>query len=550
MRRRSIHETHHCLFKGPAQKRNERLLKALFGFNPVGPGDQDAIAFILQGDLGVHLFAHKLLHFVHLCHLVRLPFWRLVRRYALFNRSAVAQVDFAEAPGFDRIRAEKGHFANSRHEGRKSFEVLREESRILSQIVEDIPHGSFEVSLNGKNAIHADRLGQGGFLHSLFKNDVKKSRSKRCNVMFSYLRLWLLAIFSLAACRPSTPQDYTPFLLLASLPTTRTGLYVMNNGNNTVSAFMFDPQTETLTSTGSQATQTAPRWGALSPNGKFLFVPNSSSNSVSVYAIQTTGSVSAIGRLTPLGTTPAGTGPQMALPDRTGAYLYAPNSTSNNVSSYTFDGAGSLASTGTATVGGTQYVAAAVLPGNQYLFVIVRGSTQISRFTIGSGGALSAGATPITGLTNPSSIAAEPTGRFVYVGDTTNVIPYTVNSAGGLTAGTSVSGGAVAPLWLTADPTGKYLVSVSQAATTAQVGLTLFGINQTTGALTALYSTTVFNNPIGAVFDATGKYMLTVDIANLSIMRIDPTTGTASVIAAQAAANSPVALASGGVPFY
>ena len=107
--------------------------------------------------------------------------------------------------------------------------------------------------------------------------------------------------------------------------------------------------------------------------------------------------------------------------------------------------------------------------------------------------------------TNPSFVACDPTGKFVYVVNNYNynVQAYTINqSTGALTSvGTTATG--TNPWSVACDPTGKFVYVTNGGGNTVQA----YTINQTTGALTSVGSYATGSFPWGISCDPTGKFV-------------------------------------------
>ena len=103
-------------------------------------------------------------------------------------------------------------------------------------------------------------------------------------------------------------------------------LYVGNSGSNTISAFKVDPTSGALTpiagapfATTGAATQLDAAPGAIDPSGKYLYVTSSVASNVSVYAIDHNS-----GRLAPVNGSPFPTGaaPVAVLAEPLGRFVY------------------------------------------------------------------------------------------------------------------------------------------------------------------------------------------------------------------------------------
>jgi 6-phosphogluconolactonase (cycloisomerase 2 family) len=91
--------------------------------------------------------------------------------------------------------------------------------------------------------------------------------------------------------------------------------------------------------------------------------------------------------------------------------------------------------------------------------------------------------------TKPISIAVDPTGKFAYVANTSSndISQYTIGGTGALTAiGTPVAAGS-AVFGLNIDPSGNYLYATNRGGST----VSQYTINTTTGALTPMGTATV-----------------------------------------------------------
>jgi YVTN family beta-propeller protein len=74
--------------------------------------------------------------------------------------------------------------------------------------------------------------------------------------------------------------------------------YVTNSGSNSVSMYTINATTGDLTPIGTIATEQSPTSIAIHPSGKFAYVTNSGSNSVSMYSVDgSTGTLSLIGTI-------------------------------------------------------------------------------------------------------------------------------------------------------------------------------------------------------------------------------------------------------------
>ena len=108
-------------------------------------------------------------------------------------------------------------------------------------------------------------------------------------------------------------------------------------------------------------------------------------------------------------------------------------------------------------------IAVAVSPNGQSVYVVDNGSSEISQYTVGAGGALAAMTTPTVAAGAASSaIAVSPNGQSAYVVNEQNgvqgVYQYTVGAGGALTPmATPTVGTALEPNGIAVSPNGQYV---------------------------------------------------------------------------------------------
>jgi 6-phosphogluconolactonase len=213
--------------------------------------------------------------------------------------------------------------------------------------------------------------------------------------------------------------------------------YVANMNDNTVSAYTIDNTSGSLYGTltkvaGSPfAAGTSPLSLTIysSTSQEFAYVPNMGSGNVSVYTIDPTkGALTAVaGSPFAAGTSPAGVTiyTEGSSAYTQGPYAYVPNMTDGTVSVYTINTDGSLtASTSTPTVTAGTYPASVTVYADpkgifSSAYVANMGGGTISVYTINTDGSLTAStSTPtVTAGTYPMSVTIYPnaSGAFAYV---------------------------------------------------------------------------------------------------------------------------------------
>jgi len=259
-------------------------------------------------------------------------------------------------------------------------------------------------------------------------------------------------------------------------------VYVIDDGSNTGNFTIFGysiAQTNTQSTNGlltaipgfgppngyTDATLNIPTWVLIDRTGKFLYVVNNGNNTISEYAITQTGA------LTPLGTatisTGAGTGPLYATID-VNAHLFVANSGDNTVSVFSIDTSSGPTAGELKQVGSNFSVTAATTvynvltdPSGNFLYVLdspSSGNGQVFAFNLNSStgaiGSQVGTAQPTGGL--PTGLAIDPTGVMLAID----------NNADATISLYTVASGAITQASPTTAPTGNspYFVTFYTAA--------------------------------------------------------------------------------------
>jgi 6-phosphogluconolactonase len=204
-------------------------------------------------------------------------------------------------------------------------------------------------------------------------------------------------------------------------------LYVMNTGSDNISVFSIDSSSGALTQIPGSPTLigSPPLNMALTPSGNYLYVTTSAGqvgNDGSIVGF----SVNA-GVLTSLGASfPSdGINPNGLAIDPTGTYLYAANTSSASISIFTIGSSGALSEVPSSPLADT-YTAPVNLildPTGTYLYVANQGSNNVAAYSISSSTGLptvlssstTTGAFSTEG--NPSFLASDPNGNYLFVGN-------------------------------------------------------------------------------------------------------------------------------------
>ena len=289
---------------------------------------------------------------------------------------------------------------------------------------------------------------------------------------------------------------------------------------------------------------------------KYAYVTNSSTvNTVSAYTIAASGVLSTTG--TPQ---PTDSQPYSVSVDPTGRFAYVANLSSNNISAYKID-------TGSTTPGaliaidandaisgyqatiatGPAPASVTVHPSGKFAYVVNQANNttgnSISAYSINTttgalsaidaNGAVSGTQASIATGTLPYAVTVDPTGKFAYVANGTdgNVSVYTINqTSGALTAGTAVSAGTV-PISIAIDPTGQYAFVANNGSNTVSA----YTITAGTGALVAVGGSPFTVNGLGGTTSPrsvavapTGAYLYVANAGNNSVSKFTITAGALS----------------------
>jgi 6-phosphogluconolactonase (cycloisomerase 2 family) len=209
-------------------------------------------------------------------------------------------------------------------------------------------------------------------------------------------------------------------------------VFVANQGSNSISVYSVDSSTGLLTEiTGSPfATSAGPSGVAMT--GNTLFVANQGAGTVSVYTVD-----QATGNLTQAAGSPfaAGTSPTALDVDSSGKFLYVADLATNSVLAFSIGSSGQLSSiSGSPIAAGTAPVNVRVVGSSVY--VANSGSGNVSGYSIGGSGALTAiSGSPFSAGTNPVYIASGSSGTVMFVANqgSNNISEFQVGSGGALT---------------------------------------------------------------------------------------------------------------------
>lgn len=294
--------------------------------------------------------------------------------------------------------------------------------------------------------------------------------------------------------------------------------YVVSHDDATVSSYVVDATTGRLKWIGRTQTETNPQSVTVDPSGRYAYVANNGSNTVSQYKIGTDGALSPILSNATVGTDQY---PVSVAVHPSGKYAYVANQF-GTVSQYTVNNDGSLtALSPTSVAAGQLPTSVAVDPSGKYAYVTNSGDNTVSQYTIGADGSLTpmSSATVVTG-SGPYAITVASSGKYAFVvnhnsGNTGSVSEYAIGSDGSLTAlASSAEPTGTGPVSITVDPTAHYAYVPNKDGN----NISQYAIGSG-GLLTALAAPTVAAGagPTAVVIDPTGKYAYAVNTSGNTV---------------------------------
>jgi 6-phosphogluconolactonase len=282
------------------------------------------------------------------------------------------------------------------------------------------------------------------------------------------------------------------------------------------------------------------------PSGKYLYVanPGQGEDDISLFTINSDGSVTESGSRTPVGAQPF-----LQAMDPGGNFLYVANAVSNNISVFSIDsGSGTLSA-----VAGSPFSinlspkSMQIAPSGKFLFVSApsAGTGVVATFSLNSG------VPTFISLTNtadndPAGLAIAPSGTFLYTANATanSISIYSVASTGVLApvAGSPLADTFQSPVSLVVDPTGTYLYVANQGSN----NISSYTITSATG-----FPVPVTDSPFGSetgpsfvVTDTNGKYLFVGNqTGSAGIQAFGVASGSLNSIATYNVGNTPTSIA-------
>ncbi len=284
-------------------------------------------------------------------------------------------------------------------------------------------------------------------------------------------------------------------------------------GNDTLSAYRISEQNGNLIHLSDYTVQADPYDLTVDQTGRFLYVMNSASNTISQFRIdRSTGALTSIAAPFASVTTPFA-GPTLL----NGTQLYVPSGAAvNNLGRYSIDSNGALTfqENVAGPAGGSQVWYMRGTADSRFLYATIYNNASVAQYSVNSntGGLSPLGTPTIATGTNPWSIEVDASGRFAYVTNygATSVSQYSINTTSGqLTAlSPSTVGSGTQPVGLAIHPSSTFVyVGNNGSGTVSQ-----YRVEGTTGALTPLSPATVTaSGAYGLAVDRDGRYAYVCD---------------------------------------
>jgi 6-phosphogluconolactonase len=325
-------------------------------------------------------------------------------------------------------------------------------------------------------------------------------------------------------------------------------LYAAIPASNEIVVYREDPNSGILTQLAGSPITAGPAVQSIviHPSKKFLLAANAGEGDVSLFTISTTGGLNEV---TPR--TVVGTAPTLLAMDSAGTFLYVGNSGSLNISVFAIN-AGTAPPTLTQVAGspfsiGMSPINIQVSPSGGFLYVTGTGSPGfIEAFSLNQGVPSVVSGTPFFTGTGPYGLAVASSGGFLYTANKldNSISEFTINSDGSLTQfsnspiGEQYSG----PVALLIDKSGKYMYVANQGST----NLAAYSIGSD-GALTLLTNSPFATKAQPSVIatDSGGKYLFVGNQSSpvVQSFSLDTSSGTLTSVNTYSLPGTPTSIA-------
>jgi 6-phosphogluconolactonase (cycloisomerase 2 family) len=181
----------------------------------------------------------------------------------------------------------------------------------------------------------------------------------------------------------------------------------------------------------------------------------------------------------------------------------------------------------------SQYIIGNTIAGSSITYSSLSSNDIIQRSTFHNGTGLLTSVGTVASGTNPWGVAIDPTGKFLFAtnGGSGTVQSYTIHQTTGVLSSVGIVASGTTPQGITVDPTGRFVyVCNSNASGTTPNTVQTYSVNQITGTLTSVGTTSAGTYPLSVICDPTGQVALVTNLNSNTIQTysIDQTTGLLS----------------------
>jgi 6-phosphogluconolactonase len=335
--------------------------------------------------------------------------------------------------------------------------------------------------------------------------------------------------------------------------------YVTTPFNDSVTAYRVNSNTGAFKQVlGSPyPTGVSPSAIVVHPSGKFAYVANAGDNTISLYKIGSTGTLTEV-----MPRSNTGRQPSALAMDSAGTVLFSVNNFDNNISAFAINGgSGALtaASGSPFPTRGFGPLRIAVSPSGKFLYVANSASASVAGFSFDSSGNLTpVPNSPIPVGNGPNWIAFDPAGKFLYVpniqdgtfsGFSIDANTGALSVMAGSPFGVSTSSTIIPLSSIIVEPSGTYLYVTANNSSNNVYG---FSLNTTTGVPTTAITNSPFPGGSLAAFiasDATGKLLFVGNQGTggttgaITTFRIAPKDGQLTVLTTTNTGSTPTSIA-------
>lgn len=326
----------------------------------------------------------------------------------------------------------------------------------------------------------------------------------------------------------------------APLATSAAFAYVVNRTSKDLSQFTAGASGSLTTGSVPSPLGSLPRAATLDASNRFLFVADGAANTLCSRPVDPID-----GTVGPeFSVQPTGPDPRAIAVDPSGRFAATANA-GGSISSFRYDADGTLIALGDFGVGGSP-MSVGYEPTGRYLFSANGSANTLSRFSVDAFSGAMTELLPRTVATgHPRGLGIHPSGRLLYVSleNINRVAVFALGDDGSLTLMSSQLT-QQSPVAVAIDPRGQYAYSADYDPT-AIGSVSMFSIDSSSGALSALGFVLAGNNPISASVDPSARFVYVVnersnDVSSFALNRYS---GALTPISTAPTGTDPVAVA-------